>query len=115
MRRDLRLTSSTDFKRVRRDGRSYAHPLALLLISPNHRTSNRFGILAGRSVGGAVERNRAKRRLREALRSCSPTAGGGWDVVLIARGGVNRAAWEELRAAVGGLLQKAGLDGAANS
>lgn len=112
MRRDLRLTSATDFRRVRREGRSYAHPLALLLISPNHRTANRFGILAGRGMGGAVERNRAKRRLREALRSCSPPVQGGWDVVLIARQGVNQAAWDELRAAIDGLLRRAGLDGA---
>jgi ribonuclease P protein component len=66
-------------------------------------------------VGGAVDRNRAKRRLREALRSCSPSVGDGWDVVLIARRGVNRAGWEELRAAVSGLLQKAGLDGSTSS
>jgi ribonuclease P protein component len=114
MRRDLRLTSATDFKRVRRDGRSYAHPLAVLLISPNHRTSNRYGFLAGRSVGGAVERNRAKRRLREALRSALPTQAVGWDVVLIARKGVNRAGWGELQAAVRELLGESGLNDTAH-
>jgi len=114
MRRDLRLTSAADFKRVRRDARSYAHPLALLLISPNQRSSNRYAILAGRGVGGAVQRNRARRRLREALRACSPALPGGWDLLLIARPGVNRAGWEELREAIGGLLRKAGLDGSTN-
>lgn len=114
MRRDLRLTSATDFKRVRRDGRSYAHPLVVLLISPNHRTANRYGFLAGRSVGGAVQRNRAKRRLREALRSALPGQAAGWDVVFIARKGVNRASWDELRGAVRELLGKSGLNDAAH-
>lgn len=109
MRRNLRLTSETDFKRVRRNGRSYAHPLAVLIANPNELDSTRFGVMAGKTLGGAVKRNRAKRRLREALRQMAPELKCGWDIVIIARKGLNESDWEGLRSALEGLMRKAGL------
>ena len=85
MNRNFRLTGSTDFKRVRRSGKSYAHPLVVLVVVPAPENQSRFGVIAGRSVGKAVQRNRAKRMLREALRSLLPTIQPGWNVILIAR------------------------------
>ena len=38
----------------------------------------RFGFVAGKAVGGAVERNRAKRLLRDAARGCAPAVAPGW-------------------------------------
>lgn len=50
------------------------------------RAGIRFGLTASRRVGGAVQRNRAKRRLREALKLVLPEEGtAGWDYVVIAR------------------------------
>ena len=57
----------------------------------------RVGFTATRRVGGAVVRNRAKRRLREAARLMLPQLGrAGCDYVLIARGGVGSHAWPRL-------------------
>jgi len=81
MKRKFRLTRSTDFKRVRRFGKSYAHPLVVLISQPNELNISRFGISAGRSVGNAVHRNRAKRQIRESLRPLLPSIKSGWDVV----------------------------------
>ena len=109
MQRNLRLTNETDFRRVRRNGQSYAHPLAVLIANPNKLDSTRFGVMAGKTLGGAVKRNRAKRRLREALRQMAPELKSGWDVVLIARRALNEADWESLKTAVESLLRRADL------
>jgi ribonuclease P protein component len=72
VQRNFRLTRSEDFKRVRRDGKSYAHPLVVLIAlnSENNEHSRvRVGVAAGKSVGTAVIRNRTKRLLREAMRT----------------------------------------------
>jgi len=107
--RKFRLTSSTDFKRVRRTGKSYAHPLVFLIASPNGGQASRIGVSASQSSGNAVKRNRAKRRMREALRNHFETIHPGWDLILVARPGLDRVAWPELLEAVGGLLRRARL------
>jgi ribonuclease P protein component len=67
------------------------------------------GVVAGRAVGGAVDRNRAKRLLREAARACQAQMEPGWDVVLIARAPLAGARLEAVRAAVRQLLVRAGV------
>jgi ribonuclease P protein component len=107
VQRKFRLTRSTDFKRVRRSGKSFAHPFVVLLVhvSESHRV--RVGVTAGRSVGGAVHRNRAKRLLREAVRPLLSSLPSGWDFVLIARPALLSASLTEIRQVVKDLLERA--------
>jgi len=109
MNRKNRLTSTTEFRRVRRTGKSYAHPLVLLIASPSIGEYPRYGVTANRAVGGAVRRNRAKRRMRAALQEfeLSPEK----DLILMARPGLDEAPWSKLVAAVNNLLKKAGAIG----
>jgi len=109
MDRRYRLTNSSDFKRVRHTGQSFAHPLVLLIVSKNQLDHARFGFAAGKSVGNAVERNRAKRRLREALRLLLPRIVPGWDVIAIARPAILSAPWDELISVISTKLDQAGL------
>ena len=109
MERKHRLTRSIDFKRVRRTGKSHAHPLAVLVYLPNDLGTTRIGISAARSLGNAVQRNRAKRRLREALRECLPEIPAGWDIIVIARPEIVDAEWTRIRNGIRKLLKQSKL------
>ena len=107
MQRKFRLTRSEDFKRVRRSGKSYAHPLVVLIVQTHDQPRVKVGVAAGRTVGTAVYRNRAKRILREAMRTLLPSITPGLDLILIARPGLVSATLEETRQALLTLLQRA--------
>ena len=110
VKRRFRLTRSTDFKRVRSNGKSYAHPLLVLVIMPcaGH-DSIRVGVTASKSVGGAVARNRAKRIMREAMRDLLPVIKPGWDMIAIARVPLLSADFQAVQQAMHVLLQRAKL------
>lgn len=109
MQRRFRLTRSTDFKRVRNYGKSFAHPLVVLIMLVAEEPGLRVGVAAGRSLGGAVQRNRAKRLLREAMRPEIPTLSSGHDLVFIARLPLLKAEFGDIKKAVTGLLRRANL------
>ena len=107
MQRKFRLTRSEDFKRVRRSGKSYAHPLVVLIVQTHEQPRVKVGVAAGRTIGTAVHRNRAKRLLREAMRTLLPRIATNLDLILIARPGLVTATLEETRNALLNLLQRA--------
>jgi ribonuclease P protein component len=112
VQRSFRLTRSEDFKRVRRDGKSYAHPLVVLIALNNEENDQpqvRVGVAAGKSVGRAVDRNRAKRLLREAMRSLLPDIASRVDLILIAKPTLASASLADTRNALLQLLQRAQL------
>jgi ribonuclease P protein component len=107
VQRKFRLTRSTDFKRVRRTGKSYAHPFVVLVVQTSEAPRVRVGVAAGRFVGGAVQRNRAKRLLREAMRPLLPDLLPGWDLILIARPALPAKSLLEIRQVLTSLLRRA--------
>ena len=63
------LRASQDFQKVYRKGNRYEGALMTAFVLPNNLSHNRFGITASRkALGNAVQRNRAKRLLRETFR-----------------------------------------------
>ena len=104
-----RLKRASDVFLVRRQGRSWRHPLAVLLVRANEQEVSRFGFVASRAVGKAVERNRAKRLLREVVHSHLPQIAVGWDCLLIARNQLPEASFMEVDTAVSQLLARANL------
>jgi ribonuclease P protein component len=110
-----RLSRSADFDRVFWSGRSHACREFVLYVFPRgEETPPRLGLSVSRKVGGAVERNRVKRLLREAFAAESGRLPSGTDAVVVARrdahvlaegeglSGVRRVLSELLEKAVGG-------------
>ena len=104
-----RLTGSSEIRRVRKTGTSFAHPLVVLVACPNEMSRTRFAVTGGRQLGSAVRRNRAKRRLRAALRPLLAEVRPGWDAVWIARSRLVTAPWIDVQQAVAGLCRRAGI------
>lgn len=71
---------------------------------PNARDHDRYAISTSRRLGGAVARNRVRRRLREILRHAPNRTGRGWDILIVVRPPAVEASFDELRAALERLL-----------
>jgi len=100
-----RLRKKSHFAAVYERGRTWAGDLVVLKTLPNGLEWNRYGFVAGKRLGKAVARNRAKRLLREVTRA-TPTRSG-WDLVFIARSQAAAANYHELEASVSVLLRRA--------
>lgn len=80
-----KMNRNADFQRLYRSGAFCSLGSALLYVRPNGLPYNRLGITAGKKIGNAVKRNRAKRIIREAYRAAEPQLPIGLDMVVVAR------------------------------
>jgi ribonuclease P protein component len=107
----MRLSRSADFDRVFRHGRSHAGREFVLYVFPRGEGDEpRLGLSVSRKVGGAVERNRVKRLVREAFAIDGDRLPAGTDAVVVARHEANTLAEREglagVRRALGQLLER---------
>ncbi len=107
MTQDRRLKTNEQFVRVLKRGKRWSNDFLVLGVYPNGLEVNRYGFSVGKRLGGAVLRNRVKRRLREVTREL--TTQKGWDLVLIGRKGATNTTYQNLRERLHDLLSSAGL------
>jgi ribonuclease P protein component len=111
-----RLSRSAEFDRVYRHGRSTANRELVLYAFPNpsadREGGTRVGLSVSRKVGGAVQRNKVKRLLREALAHHEELLPNGHDLVVVARPDAlqlaERDGLQGIGASLGELLSRSG-------
>src|SRR5271166_2605011 len=92
-----RLLKHADFQRVYQNGRrQFTGNMTVFFLRRADEAGRRVGFTVGKVLGGAVERNRIKRRMREAVRLATPTRDGPVDVVFNPRKSVLGLPFAEL-------------------
>lgn len=105
----LRLTASVRTRAIQRvfhDAEPVHGKRVVLFVAPG---SGGFALVAGKKIGGAVQRNRARRVLRAAIREVAPRGVEGHDVVLVAREAIRDARTQDLITEMTELLQRGGM------
>jgi ribonuclease P protein component len=102
----IALRRKADFDALARSGTARSHRMLVLRSLRTGRPETRVGLSTPRSLGGAVQRNRVRRRLRELVRERRGSIGAGWDLLLIARPEAAEASYAQLRVALGSLLER---------
>lgn len=91
---------------MRRSGKSNAHPFIALVAQPNEGFGVRVAVLAGKTIGGAVQRNRAKRVMRAAIAPLLQKIKSDHDLLLIAKPGIRDAKSQDVQVVLETLLAK---------
>ena len=94
-----------EFDAVYRNGQRRASAQFVAFYRANGLARSRFGISVKKALGGAVVRNRIRRRVREILRLNNTEIPSGWDIVIHPRSSVARAKFALLAAELVRLLQ----------
>lgn len=109
MKSTTSLKKNHEFRRLYGKGKSAASKCAVVYCSRNRKHENRLGITVSAKLGGAVARNRIRRRLKEVYRLNEHLLSIGYDIVIVARARSRYAAWDELQSSVMFLFKKLGL------
>ena len=98
--KSARLRRTADYRKVYAEGRRRNLGLLVGFARANGERTSRIGITVSRALGGAVERNRLKRRVREVVRRHRAELGPGWDIVLQPRAAAKTAPFLDLDQAI---------------
>lgn len=103
-----RIRRRPEFQRVHERGTRLSGRFMTALFLANDLPYDRLGIVASRRLGGAVQRNRAKRLIREIFRLNKRARAVGSDIVIIPRGELVKAPFQAVEADYRGILQRHG-------
>lgn len=96
--REARLVRKSEYDAVYRNGKRRSSPHFTLFVRPNDLPVSRFGFSIKKALGGAVVRNRIRRRLREMVRCHRQEIPAGWDFVMHPKSSVAKAPMPALTA-----------------
>lgn len=111
MRKKEVLRGKKDFGRLYKRGKSVADRYIVVIFLENKLPYTRTAVLASKKVGNSVTRNRAKRLIKESLRSINGEIAPGYDLILIARNSITGRKCTEVEDSLRRGLKKANLIG----
>lgn len=100
MKKTAIIKRNRDFLRMYRRGKQEVGGVLITYCTRNRLGKNRIGITASKKVGGAVQRNRAKRLIRAAYTALEPTLPQGYDFIFVARSRTTHCKMQEVCAAM---------------
>jgi len=103
------LKLNKEFRRAYGRGKTLAAPALVAYAVRNRAGFCRYGITASKKIGNAVQRNRSRRVIREALRTLDEPFTGNWDIVFVARGKTRRMKSTQIQETMRGQLRKLGV------
>ena len=109
MQRDKILRNQRDFVLVYNKGKSQGSRHMIVLYRKNRKDFNRVAFIASKKVGNSVCRNRARRLMREAYRNLEHDLAQGYDIIFVARNGIDQVKEIEVQKSMKHALSKASL------
>lgn len=103
------LRNKKDFDRLYKKGKSFGSRYVVLFYISNGLEYSRKGFLASKKVGNAVQRNRARRLMKEYYRKYGDRIPEGYDVLFIARNTICDAKFQDIRISMNKVLKRSGL------
>lgn len=100
MKKENRLRSNMEFKRVYSKGKNYWNRNLILYVRKNNTNITRIGFSVSKKIGKSVVRNKVKRRMREICRLRLDQLKEGYDLVFIPKKNVVDLTYKELESAM---------------
>ena len=108
-RSELTLRNQKDFSRVYNKGKSRGSRFVVVLYNKNRLGYSRTAFVASKKVGNSVERNRARRLMKESYRSFYKDLSQGFDIIFVARAGISSHKEYEIEKCMRKALKDCGL------
>lgn len=103
------LTKNSDFHYIYSRGTAFTHPILVTYVKSNREGYVRYGITTSSKIGGAVERNRCRRIIKEAFATLSQSVAEGTDIVFVARSRTKTVKTKQVAKVMKAHLKSAGV------
>ena len=111
MNRIRTITKREDFDKIYGRSGSAGSKYVVVLFRKNGLSESRQAFIASKKVGNSVQRNRARRLMKEAFRLSDEQVPGGYDIAFIARNGIDVCKCADVQRNIEAALKRAGLTG----
>ena len=103
------LRNKEDFSSIYKKGKSIPDRYVVVFYKKNDLHYSRISFLASKKVGNSVQRNRARRLMRESYRHICSRIKEGYDIILIARNSINGKKYDDVSKSIENALKKGNL------